>query len=791
MICVPSKRSYWYDKNIFRAGVPLLILLLALFAAPAAMAAKEENDKSQAAEEKPSDEDLSFYGSTSVTATGTAVSTFNLPSGVIVVDADRIDELEPDNAVELLRNEPGMDVNGVGPNQMRPIIRGQRGHRVLLLEDGLRLNNARRQTDFGEISGLVDVANVETVEVVRGSGSVLYGSDAIGGVLNLITKVPPRGKGMKGTVGLRYSDADEQSKIDAAVTGRNNDWSYSLGASTRDASDYSGPAGDFGKIHLSDPVVVHDSGVQDDSFNAYLGYHINDQSSIFFRANVYRADDFGFGYVDPAIFDDPVLNRISYPYQDFDRFTFGYSAAGLENAVANTVNVRAYTQSNDRDNAFFIDINTGPAFGPGSGPDGSVVIDSLTYSGVSTDGIRAEATKTLSDKNLLTYGFEYFEDTVDNKRDSTTTVSLKAFFPISFVCGPSGAVPVPPTFYFECVFEETSTKPSSPNATNSGQGLFVQDSIYASDRFSATVGLRFAKSETKAKSTPQWDTTGLDFSDNDIVGALSMVYGINKNVNLVGSYATAFRAPNIIERLFNGITPEGLGYQLLNPDLESEDSSNIDAGIKYQGPNAFFEAIYFNNKIDNAIIQHTYTQAEIDALPPDVQAEVDQAGVDFVVQQRNADVFKIHGVELSGAYRFDGGVSLGGNYTKLTGEAEVGGPAADPTGSTFSEKLAAFLRYDASNGRWWVEWRLRHNGEEDQNLDPGASVPPVGEVLPSFTVHDLAAGFRVADTGDYSHTLGLIVSNVTDELYAEFSNASFFRPQPERNVALTYRLRKK
>ena len=94
----------------------------------------------------------------------------------------------PNNAADLLRDQPGVDVNGVGVNQARPVIRGQRGLRVLFLEDGLRMNNARRQTDFGEITGLVDVDDVSSVEVVRGPMSVLYGSDAIGGVLNLVTK---------------------------------------------------------------------------------------------------------------------------------------------------------------------------------------------------------------------------------------------------------------------------------------------------------------------------------------------------------------------------------------------------------------------------------------------------------------------------------------------------------------------------------------------------------------------------------------------------------------------------
>jgi outer membrane receptor protein involved in Fe transport len=257
----------------------------------------------------------------------------------------------------------------------------------------------------------------------------------------------------------------------------------------------------------------------------------------------------------------------------------------------------------------------------------------------------------------------------------------------------------------------------------------------------------------------------------------------------VASYATAFRAPNIIERLFNGITPEGLGFQILNPFLESENSDNIDVGIKVLTANAFFEAIYFDNEIDNAIIQHTMTDEEIAALPPEVQEEIDQAAVDFVVQQRNADVFKVDGIEIAGAYRFRNGLSLGGNFTSLDGEAEIGGPATDPTGDTFEEKWTGFLRYDQPRGRYWAEYRVRHNAESDQELDPGALVPPVGPVLPSFTIHNLAGGVVLFDSDRFEHNLGVVIANASDELYAEFSNASFFRPQSERNIVGTYRLR--
>ena len=154
-----------------------------------------------------------------------------------------------------------------------------------------------------------------------------------------------------------------------------------------------------------------------------------------------------------------------------------------------------------------------------------------------------------------------------------------------------------------------------------------------------------------------------------------------------------------------------------------------------------------------------------------------------------ADVLKIDGFEVMGAYRFRNGFEIGGNYTSIDGESEIGGPADSPTGETYSDKAAAYLRYTPMSGRYWLEYRVRHNGEQDTLLDPGAVVGPIGPVIPSFTVHALGAGYRIWESQRSSHTLGVTVENATDELYAEFSNASFFRPQPNRNFVFSYRLR--
>jgi len=315
----------------------------------------------------------------------------------------------------------------------------------------------------------------------------------------------------------------------------------------------------------------------------------------------------------------------------------------------------------------------------------------------------------------------------------------------------------------------------------------VQDEMSLGARFRVTAGLRYQNVATRADATPDWDIAGLDFEDDSLVGALTATWQVTDSLNMLASYGTAFRSPNIIERLFNGPTPEGAGFQILNPELQSEASDNVDIGIKYRRRNAFFELVAFRTEISDGIVQYFLSPSEVASLPQDVQDAIDASGAQFVVQQRNSEKLRYEGIEVAVGYRFDFGLTLGGNFTTIDGERlDSTNP---PTGDTYSDKLVGYARYEAPNGRWWSEYRFRHNGSQDANLDENEPAPPVGTVLPAFTVHTLAGGVTLFERAGVSHSLQLTVDNLTDELYAEFSNATFFRPEAGRSVSASYRLR--
>ena len=194
-----------------------------------------------------------------VTATRDLREVFRTPAPVSVVDSTTLARRAPGNITDLFYDLPGLDVNGIGPSQSRPIIRGLLGQRILLLQDGIRMNNSRRESDFGEIPSLVGLEALGRVEVVRGPTSVLYGTDAIGGAVNLITRQPPAaigGSSVRGSVGYRYQSAGSQQRPWGLLSGQAGRFNWLAFGAYRDAGDYTAPSGTFAMTYEFDPITT-------------------------------------------------------------------------------------------------------------------------------------------------------------------------------------------------------------------------------------------------------------------------------------------------------------------------------------------------------------------------------------------------------------------------------------------------------------------------------------------------------------------------------------------------------
>ena len=144
-------------------------------------------------------------------------------------------------------------------------------------------------------------------------------------------------------------------------------------------------------------------------------------------------------------------------------------------------------------------------------------------------------------------------------------------------------------------------------------------------------------------------------------------------------------------------------------------------------------------------------------------------------------------MEIALGWHAAGAVSIGGNLTFI--DSERIDSMNPPTGDAVGDKFNAYLKYDKPESRYWFEYRIRHNRSQLAVLDPNQPLPPVGAVLPSFTVHSLGGGVTLFERARQKHALSVAIDNLTDELYAEFSNATFFRPQQKRHVTVAYTLK--
>jgi outer membrane receptor protein involved in Fe transport len=142
-------------------------------------------------------------------AKGSARVAHEVPQIVTVADESEIEKRRPASTLEAVARTPNLTPVGANSLGARPRLRGLTSNRLLMVIDGERLNNVRTDPFSGISPSVVDVTQVETVEVLSGGGSSLYGSDALGGVINLVTKAPTAPDGGM-NLGLRF-DGDLRS----------------------------------------------------------------------------------------------------------------------------------------------------------------------------------------------------------------------------------------------------------------------------------------------------------------------------------------------------------------------------------------------------------------------------------------------------------------------------------------------------------------------------------------------------------------------------------------------------
>jgi iron complex outermembrane receptor protein len=145
---------------------------------------------------------------------------------------------------ETLAQEPGVSSTGFVPGSSRPIIRGFGGDRIRILEDGIGTGDASNVSQDHNVS--IDPINAQSIEIVRGPATLLYGSNAIGGIVNVIDdRIPTTSpsKAVNGTVDLRGSSNGNERNGALSLDGGSGMFAWHGNYGQRKTGDYDTPIG--------------------------------------------------------------------------------------------------------------------------------------------------------------------------------------------------------------------------------------------------------------------------------------------------------------------------------------------------------------------------------------------------------------------------------------------------------------------------------------------------------------------------------------------------------------------
>ncbi len=170
-----------------------------------------------------------------VTGTSKATSIKRNPIPIISISKQYLQQNLNTNIIDAIASVPGISAVTTGPNVSKPFIRGLGFNRILTLYDGVRQEGQQ----WGDEHGIeVDQNTVEKVEVVKGPASLIYGSDALAGVVNLIPANPPaRGK-IIGNILNEYQTNNRLIENSANIAGHTNDYTWGGTFSHKLATNY-------------------------------------------------------------------------------------------------------------------------------------------------------------------------------------------------------------------------------------------------------------------------------------------------------------------------------------------------------------------------------------------------------------------------------------------------------------------------------------------------------------------------------------------------------------------------
>lgn len=473
-----------------------------------------------------------------VTAEADSIIDISLPSHRTILPSSVLTELGTANIAEAVEKIPGLEMVGKGGYSMVPAIRGLAEHRILILVDGVCITSERR---IGASASFVNLNDIDRIEVNRGPYSVFYGSGAIGGIINIVTKSPSSHAPFMGKMQLGYNTAREEGTASLNLSGSWKGWGWMMAANGKKAGDYSSPAGKIEQSHYSDYDLMLKVNREAKNSEFYLTLY-----------NYWGKD---IGKPSPSAKFKPRW----YPRERSAIFTLGYK-------IKNRFHLDTLTVS------FYFFPSLLETQGENLSLSFALKKRNLAKLEGTNFGFKIRCGKELGQRHTLNFGFDFFGRRSIKDRNTEWTYD------------DAGRV------------LEKTEETSLLDAKSDNFGFYIDNKFQVSTSVSLNWGVRLDTVST-SNFFNTWQRVSR--SDTSLTAYVGSLFQITPRLSFLANLGRSFRFPSISELFYTGLT--GRGTVFGNPDLEPEKSVNLDFGFRYLHEK-FYASIYgFNNDVSDMI----------------------------------------------------------------------------------------------------------------------------------------------------------------------------------------------
>lgn len=596
----------------------------------------------------------------------------DVPAAGSVLLAESIQETMAPNVAETLADLPGVTDLGSGGFSVVPSIRGLARRRVLLMVDNARLSSDRRT---GPSASFVSPEDVGRIEVLRSPSSVFYGSDAIGGVVHILTREPGQAAGLQGRLNTRFGTVNQEKGVGLSLAGGPEPVGYYFSFQGIDAEDYRSPVGKVLQSRFSQ--------------GSLLGkiLHKTDEREISGSFLAARGRDIGKpnrdGPAKPTWYPRENQNLVQLHWKE--KKVWGEGDISLHVfANPNLLETRTDTVAAYKSK------------------------ESMSTTKSTDYGLQASFAGLMASHFQLTAGLDWY-----GRAGAEAVNSDKSL-------DPEGEV------------VQTFEERSYTRGNRRDLGLFISGDYNGLRGLDLVAGLRL--DFLRSRANPGGGSETIGYNDRAVTGFAAASVKLTNTLVMFANLSRAFRAPDLNELFYTGIT--GRGFIIANPGLVPESSLNIDGGLKLIERRVFVGLYGFSYEIKDMIERYRVA--------------------DRTYTYGNIEKGRIRGIELEWEYFPWPGFSLFGNMALLEGKSLK-------TAASLNDIPPQRLHLGA---RAWVG-RLSLEVKaawQNKKASPGPAEIPI----PSARQFDFAASYLLGS----SLRFHFAASNLSNESYLA-------RPDPE------------